>query len=127
MAGEDTTTSKTDQRAVIKFLTLEGCKPVSIRKWLCTVPRRRGGRKCLATIDKGFATAGQVHKVVIEKLITEMDTAIKENRRRNICDVTDGFSISIYIIHNIITTILKYLKFCLKWELSMIFEHHKKQ
>ncbi|GFY59266.1 hypothetical protein TNIN_166471 [Trichonephila inaurata madagascariensis] len=35
----------------------------------------------------------QVHKYGTEKLITDIDTAIKENRRRNIRDVANEFNV----------------------------------
>lgn len=98
MAGVDATTSKTDQRAVIKFLTLEGCKPVDIHRRMLAVY----GDTCVSkpTVTRwarmfsdgrqettDSPRPGQAHKVVTEKLITDIDTAIKGNRRRNIRDV----------------------------------------
>lgn len=45
---------------------------------------------------------GQAPKVVTEKLITYIDTAIKENRGRNIRDIETKFSVSISTVQNIV-------------------------
>ncbi|XP_035213775.1 synaptotagmin-15-like [Stegodyphus dumicola] len=50
---------------------------------------------------------GQAQKVVTDKLITDIDTALKENRRRNIRDVANELNVSIDTVHNIVNNNLK--------------------
>ncbi|GFV51149.1 hypothetical protein TNCV_4744261 [Trichonephila clavipes] len=59
-------------------------------------------------------------RVGAEKLITNNDTAIKKNRRRNIRDVTNEFNVSIGTVHNIVTNNLTYRKVSCQWVPRML-------
>ncbi|GFX16080.1 hypothetical protein TNCV_4703381 [Trichonephila clavipes] len=66
---------------------------------------------------------GQGHKVMTEKLITNIDTIIKGNRRRNVRDVVDEFNFSIgIVVQKIVTNTLKYRKVCFQWVPRMLPE-----
>ena len=53
----------------------------------------------------------QALEVVAEKLITNIDTAIKRNRHRKIWDVSNESNVSIITAHNIVTDIQKYQRY----------------
>ncbi|GFV41740.1 uncharacterized protein TNCV_3628911 [Trichonephila clavipes] len=119
MAGMDATAPKEDQLAVIKFLTLKGCKPVDIHRRLLAVYSGTSVLKPTVTRwarmfsdgrhkTRNLPWPGQSHKVMAEKQIMNNDTAVKGNRRRNIRDVANKFNVSIGTVYNTITNILKY-------------------
>ncbi|GFU63883.1 hypothetical protein TNCV_2313891 [Trichonephila clavipes] len=49
---------------------------------------------------RDLPSPGRAHKVVTEKLIMHIDTAIKGNRHRNIRDVANECNVSIYSVLN---------------------------
>ena len=118
--------SKQNQRAVIQFLTAEGCKPVEIHQRMRAIFGEecvskttvndwsrmfRGGR--VETSD--LPRPGQVHKVVTEKLLMDIDSAIKKNRRRSIRDLANEFDVAIDTMHNVVSDELRYRKVCCQW------------
>lgn len=97
---------ETDHKAVVKMLTQDECKPVDIhaRKLIVfgeacvsflTVRRRAIMFSDCWQKTTDLPLSGQAPKVVTETLITDIDSAIKENRRQIISDVTTEFNVSI--------------------------------
>lgn len=130
--------SKEDQRAVIQFLTAEGCMPAEIHRRMASVYRDRAVSKTTVTEwsrkfregrteTSDLPRPGQAHKVVTESLTETIDTAVRADRRRSIRDLADDFNVSIGSMHTIVKEKLQYHKVCSQWVPRMLTEDHKER
>lgn len=138
MAGLIQNPSKEAQRAVIQFLSFEGCRPVDIHRRM----QAAYGNKCVSKTTvtdwarmfrKGrqFTTdlrrPGQAHIVATEKTIAKIDAAIQVNRCRSIRSLAKEFDVSIGTIQKVVRKKLQYRKVCSQWVPRMLTDHQKEE
>ncbi|GFU42726.1 hypothetical protein TNCV_3139251 [Trichonephila clavipes] len=91
--------------------------------WKATVTRMFGdGRHKIRDLPR----SSKALKVVTEKLIMDINNAMKGNLCQNIHDIANEIYVFIGTIHNIVANILKYRNVCCEWVPRMLSEPHKK-
>lgn len=138
MTGVVKNPSKVDQRAVIQFLTAEGCQPVEIHNRMKAVygdkcvskttvvdwaKMFREGRELMTDLPR----PGQAHIVATKKAIDEMDAAIRVNRRRSLRSLAQEFDVSLGTVQMVVRKQLNYRKVCSQWVPRLLTDRHKEQ
>ncbi|GFX25694.1 voltage-dependent calcium channel type A subunit alpha-1 [Trichonephila clavipes] len=76
-------------------------------EWICKAEahgNKVGSKNDSPKETRDWSRPSQAHKVVAEKLLTDIDTAIQGNQHRKILDFTNEFNVSICTVQNIVTT-----------------------
>lgn len=138
MAGVIPNPSKVNQRAVIQFLSFEGCQAVDIHRRM----KAAYGDKCLSRtrvmewvrmfkdgreLTADLARPGQAHIVATEEAIAVLDKAVLTDRRRSIRSLAEEFHMSIGTAHMVVRKKLNYRKVCSQWVPRMLTDHHKEE
>src|ERR1700729_162240 len=138
MAGVIPSPSKVNQRAVIQFLSFEGCHPVDIHRRMQTAY----GDKCLSKttvtnwarmfregreLTTDLPRPGQKHIVATEEAMALIDTAILTDRRRSTRSLAEEFHVSIGTVHMVVRSKLNYRKMCSQWVPRMLTDQHKEE
>lgn len=127
--------SKQDQRAVIQFLSAEGCQPAEVFRRMKDVY----GDACVSkttVVDwarmfrKGreqttdYPRPGQAHVVATEDTREKVNAAIAADRRINIQSIANGLNMSYGTAHKIVKD-LGYHKVCAQWIPRVLTEDQK--
>ena len=138
MAGVIRNPSRLEQRAVIQFLTAEGCRPVDIHRRMQAV---YGDKSVSHTTVKNWTTMfqegreltkdlprpGQAHIVASEDAIAKIDAAIRVDRRRSLRSLAEEFAVSLGTVQMVVSKKLKYRKVCSQWVPRLLTNHHKEE
>ena len=123
-------------RAVIRFLSAKGLKPIGIHREICAVYGQNiisDGmvRKWVREFKDAVTNVHDEQRsgrpsVVNESLVQKVDNKVRENRRFTISSSCDDFhNVSRSVLYDIVTEHLSYRNLCSRWVPKMLTDVHK--